>query len=227
MASAPAAICHLSLTELLNTTDTTVKRESAKFLLRGTRGCASIALLMGRITFVLLLAIVLAGCGGDDNPDLAAPPPTAPEEIKLTSPAFDKNAKIPVRFTCDGEDASPPLEWSDVPGDAKELALLVTDIDASQADFVHWTVYELAPSERGLPENRLPAGAKEGENTAGKTGYTGPCPPEGDDSHRYVFALYALETASGLAAGASPSEVRSVLNRSALARGQLIGKYQR
>jgi Raf kinase inhibitor-like YbhB/YbcL family protein len=87
---------------------------------------------------------------------------------------------------------------------------------------VHWTVYGIDPGSTAVPD-----GAVEGENGAGKTGYAGPCPPEGDDPHRYVFALYALDKATGLAAGASPDAVRSALDRSAIARGQLIAKYGR
>jgi Raf kinase inhibitor-like YbhB/YbcL family protein len=107
-----------------------------------------------------------------------------------------------------------------VPKEAKELVLFVDDPDAPGGSFIHWTVYGISPSAKSIPP-----GALQGENSAGKPGYTGPCPPEGDDPHRYVFALYALEKQSGLARGASPDEVRSVLDRSALARGQLIAKY--
>jgi Raf kinase inhibitor-like YbhB/YbcL family protein len=173
--------------------------------------------------------MALAACGGDDpqTDDLGEPPPTAPESIELTSPAFGENDTIPTEFTCDGEEVSPPLEWSDVPSDAKELALLVTDPDAPGGDFVHWTVYGIDPALRATTVDAVPERGKEGENGTGKAGYAGPCPPEGDDSHRYVFALYALEESSGLAAGASPQEVRSALNRSAIALGQLIGKYER
>jgi Raf kinase inhibitor-like YbhB/YbcL family protein len=176
----------------------------------------------------LTLAIVLAGCGDDPKKDdLGEPAPTAPEQIRLTSPFFGKNDTIPTRFTCDGEEVSPQLDWSDVPADAEELALLVTDPDAPGGDFVHWTVYGIHPLAKNLNENGLIKGAREGENSAGKQGYAGPCPPEGDDPHRYVFALYALEAKSGLASGASPAEVRAALDRSAIARGQLIVKYGR
>jgi Raf kinase inhibitor-like YbhB/YbcL family protein len=169
----------------------------------------------------LALALAVAGCGNDAQTDtLGEPLPTAPEQIHLTSPAFEKNGTLPNEFTCHGDEVAPPLEWSNVPKDAKELALLVVDPDAPSGNFVHWTVYGIDPAATAIPQ-----GALEGENSGGKQGYTGPCPPEGDDPHRYVFALYALENQSDLARGASPDEVRSVLDRSALARGQLIAKY--
>jgi Raf kinase inhibitor-like YbhB/YbcL family protein len=163
----------------------------------------------------------VAGCGDDAQTDnLGEPLPTAPESIKVTSPAFDKNDTIPKQFTCHGNQVPPPLQWSNVPKDAKELVLLVDDPDAPSGNFVHWTVYGINPGASAVP-----AAALEGRNSAGKQGYTGPCPPEGDDPHRYVFAIYALDKQSGLARGASPDEVRSVLDRSAIARGQLIAKY--
>jgi Raf kinase inhibitor-like YbhB/YbcL family protein len=177
----------------------------------------------------LAVAIALAGCGGNDaqTDTLGEPPPTAPESIKLTSPAFGKNDTIPKEFTCDGQNTSPPLEWSNVPKESKELALLVEDPDAPSGNFVHWTVYGIDPALRATTVAAVPEGGTEGENSAGKKGYTGPCPPEGDDPHRYVFALYALDEATGLAAGASPDDVRTALDRSAIARGQLIAKYGR
>jgi Raf kinase inhibitor-like YbhB/YbcL family protein len=184
---------------------------------------------MGRpVLTALALAIALAGCGGSSKGDkLGEPPPTAPEQIHLTSPAFQKNDTIPARFTCDGQAVSPPLEWSDVPKDAKELALLVTDPDAPGGSFVHWTVYRIDPQAKGTPEGGLPRGAKQGKNSAGKVGYAAPCPPKGDDAHRYVFAVYALDKQLRLAEGATPDEVQSAIDRVALARGQLIAKYGR
>jgi Raf kinase inhibitor-like YbhB/YbcL family protein len=174
--------------------------------------------------YFLLSALALAGCGGNDaqTDTLGEPPPTAPESIKLTSPAFGRNDTIPKEFTCDGENSSPPLQWSNVPKESKELALLVEDPDAPSGNFVHWTAYGIDPGSTTVPD-----GAEEGENSAGRTGYTGPCPPEGDDPHRYVFALYALDEATRLAAGASPDDLRNALDRSAIARGQLIAKYGR
>jgi Raf kinase inhibitor-like YbhB/YbcL family protein len=172
----------------------------------------------------LAVAIALAGCGGNDaqTDTLGEPPPTAPESIKLTSPAFGRNDTIPKEFTCDGANTPPPLDWSNVPKEAKELALLVEDPDAPSGNFVHWTVFGMDPAAREVTNTAL-----EGENSAGKKGYTGPCPPAGDDPHRYVFALYALDEATGLAAGAPPDAVRTALDRSAIARGQLIAKYGR
>src|SRR6266542_2686441 len=99
--------------------------------------------------------------------------------IHLTSPAFADRETIPERFTCDGDDISPPLEWSGIPDAAAELALLVEDPDAPGATFVHWVLFGLDPTTDGLAEGSVPPEAKNGLTSFGKTGYGGPCPPRG------------------------------------------------
>jgi Raf kinase inhibitor-like YbhB/YbcL family protein len=171
-----------------------------------------------------LLGVAVGACGGDK---VEGPPPSAPDRIRLTSPAFAPGGSIPERFTCDGEDVSPPLRWSGVPAAARSLALLLEDPDAPGGTFVHWTLFALPPSSAGLSAGDVPADAREGENSFGEQGYRGPCPPEGDEPHRYVFVLYALRSALDLDAGASPSEVRAAVGDRALARGRLTGRFGR
>jgi Raf kinase inhibitor-like YbhB/YbcL family protein len=137
----------------------------------------------------LALVAALPACGDDT---VEGPPPAAPDRIELTSPAFAPGSSIPRRFTCDGEDASPPLGWDGVPAGARELALLVEDPDAPNGTFVHWTLFAIPPDTTGLREGEVPRGALEGENSFGDRGYGGPCPPEHDEPHRYVFSVYAL-----------------------------------
>jgi Raf kinase inhibitor-like YbhB/YbcL family protein len=171
-----------------------------------------------------LMAAALSACGGDT---VEGPPPAAPDRIRVTSPAFQPGGAIPRRFTCDGEGVSPPLRWSGAPGETRSLALLLEDPDAPDGTFVHWTLFALAPSTTRLREGEVPAGAREGENSFGDRGYGAPCPPKGDQSHRYVFALYALRSAPGLDAGASPEQVRAAIAEHALARGGLTGRAAR
>jgi len=173
---------------------------------------------------VALMAAPLTACGDDT---VEGPPPSAPQRITLTSQAFAPGAAIPPRFSCDGEDVSPPLQWSGVPGDARSLALLLEDPDAPGGTFVHWTAYAIEPATTGLRQGQVPAGAREGENSFGDRGYGGPCPPEGDEPHRYVFILYALRAAPELDAGASPDEVREAIADRAIARGELTGRFGR
>jgi Raf kinase inhibitor-like YbhB/YbcL family protein len=165
------------------------------------------------------LAIVI-GCGGGGGVDLEAP-----ITIQLTSPSFAEGEPIPRRHTCDGEDRSPPLAWSSVPAGTKELALLVDDPDAGT--FVHWVVWGLDPAAGRLAEGEVPDGAVQGRNGFGKRGYGGPCPPKGDDPHRYVFTLFALSRPLALEAGASAGELKDAVADTLLAQGQLVGRYAR
>ena len=124
--------------------------------------------------------------------------------LSITSSAFDHEAGIPARYTCDGDDVSPPLTFAGVPEGAKSLALIVDDPDAPDPaaptmTWVHWVLYNLPPDCDGLAEamsaDALPAGTLEGTNDWDRTGYGGPCPPIGE--HRYFFKLYALDTVLG------------------------------
>jgi Raf kinase inhibitor-like YbhB/YbcL family protein len=172
---------------------------------------------------LLLLAALPAGCGGGDKP--SEPLPEAARSITVTSPAFRDGGSIPKRFSCDGKGSSPALRWSGVPGRARELALVVEDPDADR--FVHWTVLGISADATGIAEGQVPAGAAQTENSFGKAGWGAPCPPEGDDPHRYVFALYATDAPLGLGKGSSPDEVRAALSDHALARGTLTGRFGR
>jgi Raf kinase inhibitor-like YbhB/YbcL family protein len=168
-------------------------------------------------------AALLAGCGGGDRAE--APLPAARETLTLASPAFADGTPLPRRFTCSGAGVSPPLRWWGAPRGTRELALVVEDSDADR--FVHWTVLEIPPTERRFTEGAAPAGTVETENSFGDRGWGPPCPPEGDDPHRYVFALYAADAPLGLGADASADAVRAALADHALARGLLTGRFAR
>lgn len=179
------------------------------------------------LLIALTVASFLSACGGDEDKVSEPTPPSAPETIRLTSPAFDENETIPKQFSCEGAEASPPLRWSGVPSETRELALLVEDPDALGGTFVHWTLFHIGTGNKSLAASETPPGSREGKNDSGEVGYAGPCPPEGGEPHRYLFALYALDESLDLQPGAAPEEVRSSIARNALARGQLIGKYGR
>ncbi|HEY7621160.1 MAG TPA: YbhB/YbcL family Raf kinase inhibitor-like protein [Solirubrobacteraceae bacterium] len=165
--------------------------------------------------------VCLAGCGGGDK--LGSAPPKAPRSLAITSPDFPPGGAIPTRFSCDGAKARPALRFGGVPGGAAELALIVVDPDAG--GFVHWTAYALPADTRALGSTGLPHGAREGENSAGKAGWTPPCPPSGN--HRYEFRLYWLKRESGLRAGAKPDAVAKAVAASAGGSGLLVGRYER
>jgi Raf kinase inhibitor-like YbhB/YbcL family protein len=172
-----------------------------------------------------LVAAALAGCGGGDKQsDL----PAAPDTIQFTSPAFKDGGAIPVASTCDGAGKPPTIIWRGLPPGSIELVLIVEDPDASGGTFTHWTAWRIAASSgAGLaPDGKFPAGLVEGKNSAGKTGWTPPCPPEGDDAHHYTFSLYALPKGTALEPGAEPKAVRALL-KDALGRGTFTGTYKR
>jgi len=151
-------------------------------------------------------------------------------EIKVTSSAFAEGGMIPPKYTCDGQDISPPLEWDAVPEGTKSIALISDDPDAPGGTWVHWVLFNLPAETRKLEENippdkTLPNGARQGTTGFERIGYGGPCPPSG--THRYFFKIYALDTKLDLAAGARKRELLKAMEGHILGQGQLIGKYKR
>ena len=153
--------------------------------------------------------------------------------LSLKSTAFKDGAPIPVVYTCDGADRSPPLSWRGVPEGTGAFALIVDDPDAPGRTWVHWVLYDLPASLDGLPEDvsnveapRELGGAVQGKNDSRKVGYGGPCPPPGP-AHRYFFKLYALAAPLGLKPGASKQEVEQAMGGHVLATAQVMGTYAR
>ncbi len=145
--------------------------------------------------------------------------------IQLSSSAFTEAETIPKKYTCDGQDVSPPLSWTGVPTGTSSLLLIVDDPDAPRGTWVHWVLIDLPVNLDGLPEGVQGEGI-EGVNDFGRQGYGGPCPPRGSN-HRYYFKLYALDKVLGLKAGATKSEAEKAMQGHVLAWGQLMGRYAR
>lgn len=145
--------------------------------------------------------------------------------MELTSSAFPGGERIPVRHTCEGEDVSPALAWDGMPGEARELALIVDDPDAPGRVFTHWLAWGIAPDSGGLGEGE--AAPREGRNDFGATGYRGPCPPVGHGLHRYVFTLHALGEELELADGSSRRDLERALEGHVIATAELVGTYER
>jgi len=143
--------------------------------------------------------------------------------MKISSPAFSQNSSIPVRYTCDGEDISPPLSLQEVPAAAKTLALIVDDPDAPAGTWVHWLVWNIDPQTTTIPEGKLPEGAREGVNDYRRTSYGGPCPPSG--THRYFFKLYALNTKLDLDRNAKRKMLEAAIKDHVIASAELVGLY--
>ena len=147
--------------------------------------------------------------------------------IELRSPSFGDHQPIPARHAKDYDNLSPALEWSGMPREAVELAVLCEDPDAPRGTFIHWVLAGLEPTATGLAQGERPAAAVEGRNDFGEEGYSGPLPPVGDRPHRYFFRLFAASAPLGLTAGASAQDLRQALEVKELASGTLVGVYQR
>ena len=150
--------------------------------------------------------------------------------LTLTSPAFADNEFVPVQYTCDGDNISPPLKWSDVPDGTVELVLIFEDPDGPGGmggTQVYWVLFGLDPASGGLEEGKVPAGAVGGKNDYGRTDWAGPCPPRGR-AHRYVFTLFAVkQDALPVNADTSAAIVGFQLHFNTLEKVTLTGKFQR
>lgn len=145
--------------------------------------------------------------------------------FSITSPAFEGGGEIPAKHTCEGENVTPPLTWSDLPEGATSLALIVDDPDAPTGTFTHWLGWNIDPEDGELGEGV--SAPVEGTNDAGTTGYHGPCPPPGHGRHRYHFRLHALDTALDLSEGASKDELEQAIGGHLLDVAVLVGGYER
>jgi Raf kinase inhibitor-like YbhB/YbcL family protein len=150
--------------------------------------------------------------------------------MKIYSPAFDEGSLIPSLYTCDGKNLSIPLRWQDIPANAQSLALIMDDPDAPMGTWVHWVLYNLPTKleelAEGLPADKfLPGGGIQGHNTSLKTGYSGPCPPNG--THRYFFKLYALDCTLENKTDLTKAKLFKAMEGHILAEAQMFGVYQR
>jgi Raf kinase inhibitor-like YbhB/YbcL family protein len=176
---------------------------------------------------LLLLACVVSTCGQGEP---AASPGTATggADLQLTSNAFASGEPIPARYTCQGDDISPPVRWSNPPPGTETFVLFMDDPDGG--DWVHWSLYNLPGTTASLseavpPDPELPDGSRQGQNSWGKLGYGGPCPPSG--THQYVFRLYALDTLLDLEAGATKEALFKAVEGHVLAQTEIVGLYSK
>jgi Raf kinase inhibitor-like YbhB/YbcL family protein len=150
--------------------------------------------------------------------------------MQLQCPALLENNEVPTRYTCDGDNISPPLTWSDPPNGTRTFALIVEDPDAPDTVFTHWLVYDMPVERQQLPEGvdghpELPGGGTQGQNDFGKTGFGGPCPPQG--MHRYVFRLFALDQTLEMAPGASKADLLNLMAGHVLETAEITSVYTR
>lgn len=181
--------------------------------------CAALAFLIG-----------VASCGAADQAsDRTENGPmenTTLTKLDLTSEAFAEGQAIPAQYTCDGANQAPALQWSDPPEGTKSFALVVDDPDAPSGTFRHWGAYDIPADTRSIPAGR--SVGSQAVNDFGKSGYGGPCPPPGHGLHPYHFKIFALDVGKlGVGTNAKIADVESEAAKHVIARGELIGTYER
>ncbi len=154
--------------------------------------------------------------------------------LTIKSTAFEDGGSMEAKYTCEGQDISPALQWEGVPEGTRSLVLIVDDPDAPDPAapkmvWVHWVLYNLPPDGGGLPEGTtsadLPAGTLEGVNDWKRTGYGGPCPPIG--RHRYFHKLYALDVVLENLGKPDKDKLLAAMEGHILAQAQIVGTYQK
>ncbi len=180
---------------------------------------------------LLSVGLLVAGCRSRTDSPPSPSPGEARPGLVLASPAFASGEPIPRKYTCDGDDVSPPLTWTNAPTATQAFALVMEDPDAPGGTWDHWVIFDIPGHASGLsqaipPEPRLPDGSIQGVNSWGQVGYGGPCPPEGR-GHRYFFRLYALDTRLELGAEISAARLMEAMEGHVLAQAELMGVYRR
>ena len=174
---------------------------------------------MDRKLLIMLAAILIISCTQKDIKEVEQM-----GELKLTSPAFENNGKIPSRYTCQGQDINPELNIEGVPKNTKSLVLIMDDPDAPIGTWVHWVVWNILVTTK-IKEDSVPLGSMQGLNDFGKHDYGGPCPPSG--THRYFFKIYALDTTLDLDKNSKKEDVEKAIKEHIIAQTKLVGLYKK
>ena len=158
---------------------------------------------------------------------LAAPACSNDTRMALRTDAFEDGGTIPVRFSCEGDNTSPPLSWTRVPEEAEELALVVADPDAASGVFHHWVVVGIPAADASVEAGEVPEGAAQALGSSENATWIGPCPPVDDDAHDYVFTLYPLDRRLGLADGVDLKTALDAIDDARIddAEAELVGRY--
>lgn len=147
------------------------------------------------------------------------------KHLKISSPVFTDRGNLPSKYTCDGEDINPPLEFENIPEDTISLVLTVEDPDSPGKTWLHWTIYNIDPHTEKIHEDTKPPGALECMSDFGQVGYGGPCPSKG--VHRYNFKVFALDTTLDLTEDSKLSEIYQAMQGHIIEEAQITGLYTR
>lgn len=184
---------------------------------------------MNRLTVILFIILMIIGGGlyifnqGLNGEDKNLNKET--NFMKITSPVFNNNDYIPAKYTCDGENISPPLAIAEVPEKTLSLVLIMDDPDAPTGTWVHWTIWNINPKTTEVKENSVPEASVQGVTSFGDKVYGGPCPPS--NTHHYFFKLYALDTKLDLLSDSTKADLEQAMTGHVLSQTVLIGRYKR
>jgi len=185
-----------------------------------------------KILFCFLLAICLIAVSGEtiQAKDQKNAIKEGEKTMEISSSSFNHEGMIAAKYTCDGQNISPPLFWIGAPEKTKSFSLICDDPDAPGGTWVHWVIYDIPVTINSLQEKvsrqeEITGLGKNGKNSSGRYGYDGPCPPGG--THRYYFKLYALDTMLNFKAGLTKDELLKAMKGHVLAEAYLMGKYKR
>ncbi len=190
---------------------------------------------IAKITFICVISLSIVGSSvGLIETKKTKKKKKRVRKMKVESAAFKNGQKIPVKYTGDGEDISPPISWSNVPDGTVEFALICDDPDApTPKPWVHWVIYKIPADVRALPENlpklailETPIKAYQGRNSWTRVGYNGPAPPPGS-IHHYHFTVYALDTALDIKETANKEQLLSAMEGHIIGKGSIVGTYKR
>jgi hypothetical protein len=212
------------------------KRSAEKYEIRYAR-TLKLAVLQLRsnwyIPLIIFIAVgfvfTIASCGENGSNAEFDPASSLIAEIEISSVAFEDGGNVPIEYTCDGENISPPLRWSEVPIGTRSIAIIVDNSFSAGHIFRHWSVFNIPSVTRSLDANQtttpdLKNSTRQALNDFGDTGYSGPCPPEGQE-HEYVFFIYALSEPLELEGNATPLDVSAALRGKVAGTGSFSGIY--
>lgn len=179
------------------------------------------------VATLVALAVVGTACGSNGSDSSSESSSKIRHDISVSSTAFDDGDSIPTRYSCEGDNVSPPLAWRKVPDGTAELAIVVADPDAPSGTFYHWVVTGVAPGRTHLAQGELPNEAMVATSSSGMASYVGMCPPDGDKAHHYRFTVYALTRKLDLPPGTEAKDAVTRIRAAAVGEGTLVGTFAR
>ncbi len=184
---------------------------------------------MKKVLFLIVIISLTLSCDKNKS-EISDNQEVAMHKINISSNSFKNNERIPAKYTCQGDETSPPLHWDNIPKNTKSIAIICDDPDAPAGTWIHWIIFNIPPKMNELTENFphesiMDNGIKQGLNSSNFVGYQGPCPPSGE--HRYFFKIYALDIILDIGYNIHKEDLLSVIETHILGYGEMIGLYEK